>query len=79
VYQLFGRHFKDLSCSIRHRELCSGPTYNAFSLAVDDDKIIDYFFGSPELLAIRFEVLHSYFDRSFPSDHFPIVLSFISL
>ena len=79
VYQLLSRHFSDLSCSIRHRELCSGPTFNAFTLSESDDKIIDYFFGSPELLAIRFEVLHSKFDRSYHSDHFPIVLTFISL
>ena len=79
VYQLLNRHFSDLSCSIRHRELCSGPTFNAFTLSESDDKIIDYFFGSPELLSIRFEVLHSKFDRSYPSDHFPIVLTFISL
>jgi endonuclease/exonuclease/phosphatase family metal-dependent hydrolase len=79
VYQLLSRHFSDLSCSIRHRELCSGPTFNAFTLSESDDKIIDYFLGSPELLSIRFEVLHSNFDRSYPSDHFPIVLTFISL
>ena len=79
VYQLLSRHFSDLSCSIRHRELCSGPTFNAFTLSESDDKIIDYFLGSPELLSIRFEVLHSKFDRSYPSDHFPIVLTFISL
>ena len=79
VYQLLSRHFSDLSCSIRHRELCSGPTFNAFTLSESDDKIIDYFFGSPELLSIRFEVLHSKFDRSYPSDHFPIALTFISL
>jgi endonuclease/exonuclease/phosphatase family metal-dependent hydrolase len=79
VYQLLSRHFKDLSCSIRHRELCSGPTYNAFTLAVDDDKIIDYFLGSPELISMQYQVVQTPFDRSFPSDHFPIVLSFISL
>jgi endonuclease/exonuclease/phosphatase family metal-dependent hydrolase len=73
------RHFKDLSCSIRHRELCSGPTYNAFTLAVDDDKIIDYFLGSPELISMQYQVVQTPFDCSFPSDHFPIVLSFISL
>ena len=79
VYELLSRHFSDLSCSIRHRELCSGPTFNAFTLSESDDKIIDYFFGGPEVLSIRFEVLHSKFDRSYPSDHFPIVLTFISL
>jgi endonuclease/exonuclease/phosphatase family metal-dependent hydrolase len=79
VYQLLSRHFKDLSCSIRHRELCSGPTFNAFTLSESDDKIIDYFFGSPELIATQYKVVQTAFDRSYPSDHFPIVLSFIGL
>jgi endonuclease/exonuclease/phosphatase family metal-dependent hydrolase len=79
VYQLLQASFNDLSCSRRHRELCSGPTYNAFSLALDDDKIIDYFFGSPELVSIQYQVVQTPFERSYPSDHFPIVLTFISL
>jgi endonuclease/exonuclease/phosphatase family metal-dependent hydrolase len=79
VYQLLSRHFSDLSCSIRHRELCSGPTFNAFTLSESDDKIIDYLFGSPELVSIRYQVVQTPFDRSYPSDHFPIVLTFISL
>jgi endonuclease/exonuclease/phosphatase family metal-dependent hydrolase len=79
VYQLLSRHFSDLSCSIRHRELCSGPTFNAFTLSESDDKIIDYFFGSPELIATQYKVVQTAFDRSYPSDHFPIVLSFIGL
>lgn len=79
VYQLLSRHFSDLSCSIRHRELCSRPTFNAFTLSESDDKIIDYLFGSPELVSIRYQVVQTPFDRSYPSDHFPIVLTFISL
>jgi endonuclease/exonuclease/phosphatase family metal-dependent hydrolase len=79
VYQLLSRHFSDLSCSIRHRELCSGPTFNAFTLSESDDKIIDYLFGSPGLVSIRYQVVLTPFDRSYPSDHFPIVLTFISL
>ncbi|MEN9994516.1 MAG: hypothetical protein RL762_1173 [Bacteroidota bacterium] len=79
VYQFLHRHFKDLSCSIRHRELCSGPTFNAFTLSESDDKIIDYFFGSPELVSIQYQVVQTPFDRSYPSDHFQIVLTFISL
>jgi endonuclease/exonuclease/phosphatase family metal-dependent hydrolase len=79
VYQLLSRHFSDLSCSIRHRELCSGTTFNAFTLSESDDKIIDYLFGSPGLVSIRYQVVLTPFDRSYPSDHFPIVLTFISL
>jgi endonuclease/exonuclease/phosphatase family metal-dependent hydrolase len=73
------KSFKDLSCSMRHPELCTGPTFNAFTISNSDDKIIDYFFGSPSLMQIKYEVLRDTFERSYPSDHFPIVLSFISL
>lgn len=73
------KHFKDLSCSKRHPELCSSPTFNAFTTATTDDKIIDYFFGSASLEAIKYEVLHDSFYPSYPSDHFPIVLTFIQL
>jgi len=79
VYQLLHASFNDLSCSKRHRELCSGPTFNAFTLSETDDKIIDYFWGSPEIIALQYKVLQTPFDRSYPSDHFPLVLSFISL
>ncbi|MDP4724261.1 MAG: endonuclease/exonuclease/phosphatase family protein [Crocinitomicaceae bacterium] len=79
VYQLLQAAFQDLSCLKRHRELCSGPTFNAFTLSEADDKIIDYFFGSPGLISIRYNVLQTPFDRSYPSDHFALVLTFISL
>ena len=79
VYQLLQAAFQDLSCLKRNRELCSGPTFNAFTLSEADDKIIDYFFGSPELISIRYNVLQTPFDRSYPSDHFALALTFISL
>lgn len=79
VYFLLNTTFQDLSCSKRHRELCSGPTFNAFTLTVSDDKIIDYFFGSPEVIPIQYKVLQTPFERSYPSDHFPLILTFISL
>ena len=79
VYQLLQTSFNDLSCSKRHRELCSEPTFNAFTLSENDDKIIDYFWGSPEIIALQYKVLQTPFDHSYPSDHFPLVLSFISL
>jgi len=79
VYQLLQATFNDLSCSKRHRELCSEATFNAFTLSETDDKIIDYLFGSPELVSIRYQVVQTRFDRSYPSDHFPIVLTFISI
>lgn len=79
VYQLLQATFNDLSCSKRHRELCSEATFNAFTLSETDYKIIDYIFGSPELVSIRYQVVQTRFDRSFPSDHFPIVLTFISI
>ena len=79
VYLLLKNSFQDLSCSKRHRELCSEPTFNAFTLATADDKIIDYFFGSPGVVSMQFNVLKKTFDRSYPSDHFPIALLFIYL
>ncbi|MEN9969073.1 MAG: hypothetical protein RIR94_1267 [Bacteroidota bacterium] len=79
VYQLLQTSFNDLSCSKRHRELCSEPTFNAFTLSETDDKIIDYFFGSSEIISMQCKVLQTPFERSYPSDHFPLVLTFISL
>ncbi len=79
VYLLLKGAFQDLSCSMRHRELCSEPTFNAFTSTVSDDKIIDYFFGSPGIVSIQFKVLKEHFDRSYPSDHFPLELTFLSL
>ena len=79
VYLLLKTTFQDLSCSKRHRELCSGPTFNAFTLTASDDKIIDYFFGSPEVIPIQYKVLQTPFERSYPSDHFPLALTFISV
>jgi endonuclease/exonuclease/phosphatase family metal-dependent hydrolase len=79
VYLLLKATFQDMSCSKRHRELCSAPTFNAFTLSETDDKTIDYFFGSSEIIPMKYRVLQTPFDRSYPSDHFPIVLTFISL
>ena len=79
IYLLLKASFQDLSCSKRHRELCSEPTFNAFTLTASDDKIIDYFFGSPGIVSIQFKVLKEHFDRSYPSDHFPLELTFLSL
>ncbi len=79
IYLLLKALFQDLSCSKRHRELCSEPTFNAFTLTASDDKIIDYFFGSPGIVSIQFKVLKEHFDRSYPSDHFPLELTFLSL
>ena len=79
AYLLFKGSFQDLSCSMRHRELCSEPTFNAFTSTASDDKIIDYFFGSPGIVSIQFKVLKKHFERSFPSDHFALELTFLSL
>jgi endonuclease/exonuclease/phosphatase family metal-dependent hydrolase len=79
VYLLLKASFQDLSCSKRHRELCSTPTFNAFTLSETDDKIIDYFFGSAEIISMKYKVMQTPYDRSYPSDHFPLVLTFICL
>jgi len=79
VYLLLRATFHDLSCLKKQRELCSGPTFNAFTSSEADDKVIDYFFGSPEIVPLQFKVLQTTFERSYPSDHFPLALTFIYL
>jgi endonuclease/exonuclease/phosphatase family metal-dependent hydrolase len=79
AYLLLKASFQELSCLKRHQEFCSEPTFNAFTLTAADDKIIDYFFGSPGIVCIQFKVLKKHFDRSYPSDHFPLELTFLSL
>ena len=79
AYLLFKGSFQDLSCSMRHREICSEPTFNAFTSTASDDKIIDYFFGSLGIVSIQFKVLKKHFERSFPSDHFALELTFLFL
>ena len=66
--------YKDLSCSIRHPELCSAPTFNGFTKDQNDDKRIDYIFGSAQILPSRHLVDESNFGLSFPSDHFPVLV-----
>lgn len=68
--------YKDLSCSIRHPELCSAPTFNGFTKDQNDDKRIDYIFGSAQILPSRHLVDESSFGLSFPSDHFPVLVQY---
>ncbi len=79
VYLVLRATFHDLSCLKKQRELCSAPTFNAFTSSEADDKVIDYFFGSPEIVPLQFKVLQTTFERSYPSDHFPLALTFIYL
>jgi endonuclease/exonuclease/phosphatase family metal-dependent hydrolase len=76
---LLRQTLNDLSCSQRHPEWCSSPTFNAFTRSETDDKTIDYFFGSSRVVSLSYEVVKDPFDRSYPSDHFPIVLDFMRL
>lgn len=69
-------NYKDLTCSMRHPELCSDPTFNGFTSIISDDKRIDYIFGSSSVIATKSYVDQATFGKSFPSDHFPVVVSF---
>lgn len=66
--------YKDLSCSIRHPELCSAPTFNGFTSNTSDDKRIDYIFGSKNMLPLKSLVISTPFGLSYPSDHFPVLV-----
>lgn len=66
--------YKDLSCSIRHPELCSAPTFNGFTKDQNDDKRIDYIFGSKNMLPLKSLVIDTPFELSYPSDHFPVLV-----
>jgi endonuclease/exonuclease/phosphatase family metal-dependent hydrolase len=66
--------YKDLSCSIRHPELCSAPTFNGFTKDQNDDKRIDYIFGSKNMLPLKSLVISTPFGLSYPSDHFPVLV-----
>ena len=68
--------FRDLSCSIRHPELCPAPTFNGFTTNSSDDKRIDYIFASSQVLSFKHFVDQSEFGLSFPSDHFPVLVYF---
>lgn len=74
--QLIKSQLRDLSCSLRHPELCSENTFNAFTQSPLDDKRIDYIFGSSNILSFLSVVEKSEFGLSFPSDHFPLLITY---
>lgn len=77
--QLIRSSYKDLTCSLRHPELCSASTFNGFTATTSDDKRIDYIFGSAHILPSRHLVDQTNFDRSYPSDHFPVLVVYMVL
>lgn len=74
--QLIKSQLRDLSCSLRHPELCSENTFNAFTTSPLDDKRIDYIFGSSNILTRSSVVEKQTFGLSYPSDHFPLLVTF---
>jgi endonuclease/exonuclease/phosphatase family metal-dependent hydrolase len=74
--QLIQSQLRDLSCSLRHPELCSENTFNAFTSSPLDDKRIDYLFGSSNILTRSSVVDKQTFGLSYPSDHFPLLITF---
>lgn len=74
--ELIRASYKDLTCSMRHHELCSAPTFNGFTATSSDDKRIDYIFGSDQIIPLKSLVIETPFGRSFPSDHFPVLVHF---
>ena len=76
VLDLITSTYKDLTCSFRHSELCSPPTFNGFTLTDHDDKRIDYIFGSSEIITVQNKVYTDRFGKSYPSDHFPVVVKY---
>lgn len=74
--ELIRASYKDLTCSMRHTELCSAPTFNGFTATTSDDKRIDYIFGSDQIIPLKSLVIETPFGRGFPSDHFPVLVYF---
>ena len=57
-------------------EICFPPTFNGFTKDQNDDKRIDYIFGSEKIIPLECRVIETKFGLSFPSDHFPVLVYF---
>ena len=67
--------YRDLTC-MRNPESCAAPTFNGFTEDQNDDKRIDYIFGSEKIIPIKSLIIETTFGLSFPSDHFPVLVYF---
>lgn len=74
--ELIKTYYRDLTCSIRHPQLCSENTFNAFTQSPLDDKRIDYIFGSSNILTHKSVVEKTKFAKSYPSDHYPLLITY---
>lgn len=82
--ELIAARFKDFSCvqvpdgkrRKKIHEICFPPTFNGFTKDQNDDKRIDYIFGSEKIIPLECRVIETKFGLSFPSDHFPVLVYF---
>jgi len=80
--ELIAARFKDFSCvqvpdgkrRKKIHEICFPPTFNGFTKDQNDDKRIDYIFGSEKIIPLECRVIETKFGLSFPSDHFPVLV-----
>jgi len=70
--------YRDLTC-MRNPEMCAAPTFNGFTEDQNDDKRIDYIFGSEKIIPLKSLVIETPFGLSFPSDHFPVLVYYLVL
>lgn len=79
---LIRTRFKDFSCLQipdrkrvkKYHEICLPTTFNGFTTTLSDDKRIDYIFGSDRIIPFECKVDTAKFGRSYPSDHFPVMV-----
>jgi endonuclease/exonuclease/phosphatase family metal-dependent hydrolase len=80
--ELIKAQFKDFSCiqipdrkrAKKYHEMCFPTTFNGFTTTSTDDKRIDYIFGSDTIIPFECKVDTATYGRSYPSDHFPVLV-----
>ena len=72
--QLIKSKYHDLSCRGYETKQCAPATFNGFTKDQNDDKRIDFIFGSDKMISLKSSVLVTPFGLSFPSDHFPVLV-----
>jgi endonuclease/exonuclease/phosphatase family metal-dependent hydrolase len=80
--ELIKAQFKDFSClqipdrkrGKKYHEICFPTTFNGFTSTSSDDKRIDYILGSDRIIPLECKVDTATFGRSYPSDHFPVLV-----
>ncbi|MFM8595956.1 MAG: endonuclease/exonuclease/phosphatase family protein, partial [Flavobacteriales bacterium] len=72
--QLLKSNYHDLSCRGDETKQCAPATFNGFTKDQNDDKRIDYIFGSDKMISLKSSVIVTSFGLSYPSDHFPVLV-----